>query len=168
MTIKVGEALPEGNLFESPDFDAATGCPLKPLALSVPEISRGKKIVIFGVPGAFTPLCSAQHLPGYVKHYDQFAAKGVDEIWCMAANDGFVMAAWGKDQKAGGKVRMMGDGSAEYTKQLGLEMDLTAKGMGMRCQRFAMVVSNGIVQHIAVEEPSKFEVSNAEAILAKL
>lgn len=168
MAIKTGDPLPQGNLYESPDFDPATGCPLKPLALSVPEITQGRKIVIFGVPGAFTPLCSAQHLPGYIKLYDQFRAKGVDEIWCMAANDGFVMAAWGKDQKAGGKVRMMGDGSAEYTKLLGLEMDLTAKGMGMRCQRFAMIVDNGKVSYIGVEESGKFEVSNAETVLGKV
>lgn len=168
MTIKVGDSLPQGNLYESPDFDAATGCPLKPVALSVPEITQGKKVVIFGVPGAFTPLCSAQHLPGYLKLYDQFKVKGVDEIWCMATNDGFVMAAWGKDQQAGGKVRMMGDGSAEYTRLLGLEMDLTAKGMGMRCQRFALIADNGTVTHVAVEESGKFEVSNAESILAKV
>ncbi len=168
MTIRVGEHLPEGTLSESPDFDESTGCPLKPQALSVGELAKGKKIVIFGLPGAFTPACSAQHLPGYVAHYDALKAKGVDEIWCMAVNDGFVMAAWGRERHVGGKVRMMADGSAEYTGKLGLEMDLTAKGMGMRCQRFALIVDDGVVEHVAVEAPSKLEVSNAEAILARL
>ena len=168
MTIKVGDRLPQGTLSESTEFDPATGCPMKPQSLEVGDLVKGKKIVIFGLPGAFTPTCSAQHLPGYVANFDQLKAKGVDEIWCMAVNDGFVMASWGREQKAGGKVRMMADGSADYAKKLGLEFDLTAKGMGMRCQRFAMVVDDGVVQRLAVEAPGKFEVSSAEAVLAKL
>ena len=168
MTIQVGNRLPEGALSESTEFDSATGCPMKPQALEVGDLVKGKKIVIFGVPGAFTPTCSAQHLPGYVANFDKLKAKGVDEIWCMAVNDGFVMAEWGRERKAGGKVRMMADGSADYTKKLGLEFDLTAKGMGMRCQRFAMIVEDGVVKHLAVEAPGKFEVSSAEAILMKL
>ena len=168
MTIQVGEHLPEGTLSESTDFDTATGCPMKPQALSVTDLAKGKKIVIFGLPGAFTPTCSAQHVPGYVAHHDALKAKGVDEVWCMAVNDGFVMAAWGRDLKVDGKVRMMADGSAEYARKLGLEFDLVAKGMGVRCQRFAMIVDDGVVTHIAVEGPSKFEVSNAESILAQL
>ena len=168
MTIKIGDRLPEGTLSESTEFDAANGCPMKPQTLEVGDLVKGKKIVIFGLPGAFTPTCSAQHVPGYVANFDKLKAKGVDEIWCMAVNDGFVMAAWGQDLKAGGKVRMMADGSADYTKKLGLEFDLTAKGMGVRCQRFAMVVDNGVVTQLAVEAPGKFEVSGAEAILAKL
>ena len=168
MTIKVGERLPEGTLTECTEFDPATSCPMNPQALPVADLVKGKKIVIFAVPGAFTPTCSIKHLPGYVEHYDQFKAKGVDEIWCMAVNDGFVMAAWGRDQKAGGKVRMMADGSADYVKKLGLERDLTPNGMGFRSQRFAMIVEDGVVRHLGVEAPSKFEVSNAEAILANL
>ncbi len=168
MTIQVGEHLPEGTLSESNAFDESTGCPLKPQALSVGDEAKGKKIVIFGLPGAFTPTCSAQHLPGYVEQHDALKAKGVDDIWCMAVNDGFVMAAWGRERGAGGKVRMMADGSAEYSRKLGLEFDLAAKGMGMRCQRFAMIVDDGVVKHIAVEAPGKFEASSAEAVLARL
>jgi peroxiredoxin len=141
---------------------------MKPQALAVGDLVKGKTIVLFGVPGAFTPLCSAQHLPGFITHYDQFKAKGVDEIWCMAVNDGFVMASWGREQKADGKVRMMADGSAHYAKALGVEPDLTEKGMGMRCQRFALVAKDGVVTYVGVEAPGKFEVSNAEAVLANV
>jgi peroxiredoxin len=168
MTIQVGERLPEGTLSESTEFDAATGCPMRPRTLDVGDLVKGKKIVIFGLPGAFTPTCSAQHLPGYIENFEPLQAKGVDEIWCLAVNDAFVMAAWGREQKAGGKVRMMADGSADYTRKLGLEFDLTAKGMGLRCQRFAMVVDDGVVKHLAVEAGGKFEVSSAEAVLANL
>jgi peroxiredoxin len=168
MTIQVGDRLPEGTLFESTEFDAATGCAMKPQSLSVDELAQGKRIVIFGVPGAFTPLCSAQHLPGFVDHFDALKGKGVDEIWCLAVNDGFVMAAWGRERKAGGKVRMLADGSAEYIKKLGLERDLTSGGMGIRSQRFAMIVDDGVVRYLGVEAPGKFEVSNAETVLAQL
>jgi peroxiredoxin len=166
--IAAGQNLPAGKLMESTEFDASTGCPMPPKEVDVLEAAKGKKIVIFGLPGAFTPTCSAKHLPGYVQHYDALKAKGVSEIWCLATNDAFVMAAWGRDQKAGGKVRMLADGSVAYTKALGLELDLTARGMGVRTNRFAMIVDNGVVKHVAVEEPGKFEVSSAEAILAKL
>ncbi len=168
MAIQVGDRLPEGTLTECTQFDDATDCPMSPQAQAVGELAKGKKIVVFGVPGAFTPTCSAKHLPGYVENYDKLKAKGVDEVWCMAVNDAFVMAAWGKDRHADGKVRMLADGSALYSKQLGLDQDLTAKGMGVRCLRFAMIVDDGVVKHVAVEAPSKFEVSNAEAILEKL
>lgn len=168
MTIQVGDRLPEGTLFESTEFDPATGCPTKPQSLSVEDLTKGKRIVIFGVPGAFTPLCSAQHLPGFVDHFDVLKAKGVDEIWCLAVNDGFVMAAWGRERKADGKVRMLADGSADYIKKLGLDRDLTAGGMGIRSQRFAMIVEDGVVRYIGVEAPGKFEVSNAETVLAHL
>ena len=123
---------------------------------------------VFGLPGAFTPTCSAQHVPSYIEHYDELKAKGVDEIWCLAVNDAFVMGAWGREQKAAGKVRMMADGSADYTRKLGLELDLTARGMGVRCQRFAMVVDNGVVKSLAIEAPGKFEVSSAQAVLKTL
>ncbi|MCL4135775.1 UNVERIFIED_CONTAM: hypothetical protein GTU68_057666 [Idotea baltica] len=131
-------------------------------------MSKGKKIVIFGVPGAFTPLCSAQHLPGFVSLADSIKAKGVDDIWCLSVNDAFVMAAWGRDNQADGKVRMMADGSAAYTKALGLDRDLTAGGMGVRCFRFAMIVDNGVVSYIGVEGSGEFGVSKAETILEKL
>lgn len=168
MTIQVGDQLPEGTLTECTEFDPAHGCPMNPQPRSVRELAQDKKIVIFGLPGAFTPTCSAKHLPGYIHNYDALKSRGIDEVWCVAVNDGFVMAAWGREQKAEGKVRMLADGSADYTRKLGLELDLVAKGMGVRCQRFAMVVEDGVVSHVAVEAPSKFEVSNAEAILASL
>ena len=168
MTIQVGEHLPAGTLMESVEFDAANGCPLPPQKQDVLALTRAKKIVIFGVPGAFTPLCSAQHLPGYVQQFDALKAKGVDEVWCMAVNDAFVMASWGREQKATGRVRMMADGSAEYARALGLERDLTAGGMGVRCFRFGMIVDDGVVKYLGVEASGKFEVSNVEAILARL
>ena len=168
MTIKSGDRLPEGKLTEATEFDSVAGCPLNPQDISVTEATKGKKVVVFGVPGAYTPTCSAKHVPGFVANYDKLKAKGVDEIWCVAVNDAFVMGAWGRGQKATAKVRMLGDGSAEYTKKLGLELDLSARGLGLRMQRFAMIVENGVVKHIAVEAPGKFEVSSAEAILAKL
>jgi len=168
MTIKAGDPLPEGKLTEATEFDTVAGCPMNPQDISVTDAAKGKKIVIFGVPGAYTPTCSAKHVPGFVANHEKLKSKGVDEIWCVAVNDAFVMGAWGREQKAAGKVRMLGDGSAEYTKKLGLELDLTARGLGMRMQRFAMIVQNGIVKDIAIEAPGKFEVSSAEAILAKL
>jgi peroxiredoxin len=168
MTIKVGDTLPEGKLIECAEFDPANGCPINPQTLNVPDLVKGKKIVIFGLPGAFTPTCSLKHLPGYIEHFDRLKAKGVDEIWCMAVNDHFVMAAWGREQNAAGKVRMMADGSAEYARALGLDRDLNANGMGIRCQRFAMIVDDGVVKYLGVEASGKFEVSNAEAVLAQL
>jgi glutaredoxin/glutathione-dependent peroxiredoxin len=168
MSIKVGDRLPEGTLTEITEFDPENGCPIGPKPLAVEDLAKAKKIVLFAVPGAFTPTCSAKHLPGYVALYEAFKAKGVGEIWCLAVNDAFVMAAWGRQQQAGGKVRMLADGSADYTRKLGLELDLTAKGMGVRAQRFALIAEDGVVTEVAVEAPSKFEVSSAEAILAKL
>ena len=125
-------------------------------------------MVLFAVPGAFTPTCSAKHLPGFVQHADAFKAKGVDTIVCMAVNDAFVMGAWGKDQGVGDKVTMLADGSAAFTKALGLELDLMARGMGVRSQRIALVAEDGKVTHLAVEAPGGFDVSRAEAILAAL
>jgi len=168
MTIKAGDKLPEGKLTETTEFDTAAGCPMGPQEIDVVQATKGKKVVIFGVPGAYTPTCSAKHVPGFVSNYDKLKSKGVDEVWCIAVNDAFVMGAWGREQKAAGKVRMLGDGSAEYTKKLGLELDLTARGLGMRMQRFAMIVQDGVVKDIAVEAAGKFEVSAAEAVLAKL
>ena len=168
MTIQAGETLPEGRLIECNEFDPANGCPINPQTLEVLPLVKDKTIVIFGLPGAFTPTCSLKHLPGYVEQYDALKAKGVDEVWCVAVNDHFVMAAWGREQQAAGKVRMMADGSADYVKKLGLDRDLTPNGMGIRCQRFGMIVKNGVVKYLGVEASGKFEVSNVEAVLAQL
>jgi peroxiredoxin len=167
MTIKVGDRLPDGQLQEFIEVETA-GCSLGPNTFNVADLVKGRKIVIFGLPGAYTPTCSAKHVPSYLQHYDALKAKGVDEIWCMAVNDAFVMGAWGRDQKAGGKVRMMADGSAEYSKKLGLELDLVARGMGVRCQRFSMLVDDGVVKSLNVEGPGKYEVSDAETMLKQL
>jgi len=168
MTIKVGDKLPDGKLSESTEFDSAAGCPINPKDISVAESAKGKKLVVFALPGAYTPTCSAKHVPSFVKNYGQLKAKGVDEIWCVATNDAFVMAAWGRDQKADGKIRMLGDGSCEWTRKLGLELDLTARNMGVRSQRYSMLVENGVVKKLNVEAPGKFEVSGAETILTQL
>jgi peroxiredoxin len=165
MTIKVGDRLPDGQLQEFIDVETE-GCPLGPNTFSVGEITKGKKIVIFGLPGAFTPTCSAKHVPGYVEKYEALKSKGVDEVWCLSVNDAFVMGAWGRDQKTGSKVRMMADGSGEFTKKLGLEVELP--GMGLRCRRFSMFVDNGVVKSLNLEEPRKFEVSDAATMLKQV
>lgn len=166
MTIQIGDKIPDATLTESTEFGEA--CPVAPQKISVAEATAGKKIVIFGLPGAYTPTCSAQHVPGYVKSLDDLKKKGIDEVWCVSVNDGFVMAAWGRDQKAIGKVRMLGDGSAELAKKLGLELDLTAGGMGLRMKRFSMLVDNGVVKQLNIEAPGKFEVSGADTMLKQL
>lgn len=165
--IKIGDQLPDGTLTEFIETETA-GCTIGPNVFKVADLVKGKKIAIFGLPGAFTPTCSAKHVPGYVANYDKLKAKGVDEIWCIAVNDAFVMDAWGRDQKAIGKVRMMADGSAEYTLKLGVELDLTARGMGLRMNRFSMLVDNGTVKQLNVEGPGKFEVSDAETMLKQV
>jgi peroxiredoxin len=167
MTIQVGEQLPEGKLQEYIEVETA-GCTIGPNTFAVRDLVRGKKIAVFGLPGAFTPTCSAQHVPGYVQEADALKAKGVDEIWCLSVNDAFVMGAWGRDQKVGGKIRMMADGSAAYTRALGLELDLTKGGLGMRCQRFSMLVDDGVVKKLNIEAPGKFEVSDARTLLHQL
>ena len=139
-----------------------------PGAMSTDELFAGKKVVLVSVPGAFTPTCSAQHLPGFLEHGDAIAAKGIDTVACMAVNDVFVMNAWGKDQGVGDKVVMLADGNGEYAAALGLEMDGSAFGMGTRGQRFAIVVDDGTATHVAVEAPGQFEVSKAESVLAAL
>jgi peroxiredoxin len=167
MTIKVGDRLPAGTLQEFYDV-AKDGCAVGPNPVSIESLTRGKKVALFGRPGAFTPTCSAKHVPSYLEHYDQLKAKGVDTIACMSVNDAFVMGAWGRDQHADGKVRMLADGSADYTKALGLELDLTARGMGVRCQRFSMLVDDGVVKTLNIEGPGKFEVSGGDTILKQL
>ena len=139
-----------------------------PSSLSTDELFSGKRVVLVSVPGAFTPTCSMNHLPGYVDHADEFVARGVDTIACMAVNDVFVMSAWGKDRAVGDKVLMLADGNGDYSRALGLELDGTGFGKGMRGQRFAIVVDDGVATHVAVEAPAQFEVSKAEAVLEVL
>jgi glutaredoxin/glutathione-dependent peroxiredoxin len=167
MTIKVGDRLPAGTLSEYIEVETA-GCALGPNEFKVEDLTKGKKVVIFGLPGAFTPTCSAKHVPSYLANLDKLKAKGVDEVVCLSVNDAFVMGAWARDQKSVGKIRMMGDGSATYTKALGLELDLTAKGLGVRCQRFSMLVDDGVVKTLNIEGPGKFEVSDGETMLKQL
>ena len=167
MTIQIGDRLPEGQLSEFIETETE-GCTLGPNTFNVSDLVKGKKIAIFGLPGAYTPTCSAKHVPGYLQNNDQLKKKGVSEIWCVATNDAFVMAHWGRDQKALGKVRFLGDGSAAWTKALGLELDLNARGMGVRMNRFSMLVDNGVVKQLNVEAPGKFEVSDGGTMLKQL
>ena len=164
--LKVGDKLPSGNLQEFVEIEG-NGCAIGPNGFDIEKATAGKKIAVFALPGAYTPTCSAQHVPGYVKHADDLKAAGVDEIWCVAVNDAFVMGAWGRDQHTTGKVRMMADGSAEFTKSTGLTLDLTGRGMGLRSQRYSMLVVDGVVKTLNVEAPGKFEVSGAETMLAQ-
>ena len=162
--IKVGDKLPEGKLQEFIEVEG-NGCSVGPNTFDVLELAKAKTIAIFGLPGAFTPTCSAKHVPSYLSNYDALKAKGIDEIWCVSVNDPFVMGAWAREQKATGKVRMMADGSADYTKKLGLELDLVARGMGVRMMRFSMLVKDGVVKTLNVEAPNKFAVSGGDTML---
>ena len=164
--IKVGDTLPSATLMEYSDVEGE-GCSIGPNPVDVAKASAGKTIALFALPGAFTPTCSAKHVPGYVEHQAALKAAGVDEIWCVSVNDAFVMGAWARDQKSVGKVRMLGDGSAEFTKAVGLTLDLTARGMGVRSNRYSMLVKNGKVVTLNVEGPGKFEVSDAATMLAQ-
>ena len=166
MTIQIGDRLPAGTLSEFIETETA-GCSLGPNTFEVSELAKGKKIVIFGLPGAFTPTCSAKHVPGYVQHADALKAKGVDEIWCISVNDAFVMGAWGRDHKSTGIVRMMADGNVSFTQALGLDADFSKHGMGTRSQRYSMVVEDGVVTQLNVEQGG-FDVSSAEKMLAQL
>lgn len=166
MPIKPNDQIPDATLTESTKFGDA--CPLAPDPVHVRESLKGKKVVIFGLPGAFTPTCSAQHVPGYLKNLDALKAKGVDEVWCVSVNDGFVMAAWAKETHALGKLRMLGDGSADFAKKLDLALDLTGAGMGMRMQRFSLLVDDGVVKQVNVEPGKGFGVSSAETMLSQL
>lgn len=159
-TIKVGDTIPSMKLMAA----TADG----PREVATDDLFRGKKVVMFAVPGAFTPTCSAKHLPGFIQNIDALHAKGVDTIVCMAVNDPFVLAAWAKDQGVGDRIVMLSDGSGNFTKALGLELDLVARGLGVRAQRFALIAEDGRVVHLAVEQPGDFDVSRAEAILAAL
>jgi peroxiredoxin len=164
MTINVGDRLPEGTLQEFIEVEG-NGCSIGPNTFKVEDLVKGKKIAIFALPGAFTPTCSAKHVPSYLQNLDALKAKGVSEIWCVSVNDAFVMAHWGQDQKAMGKIRFLADGSAAWAKALGLELDLNARGMGMRMNRFSMLVDNGVVKTVNLEGPGKFEVSDGATML---
>ena len=167
MAIQAGQALPNVTLYEFIE-DETPGCSIGPNAFQVSDLVRGKTIVIFGLPGAYTPTCSAKHVPGFVTHADALRAKGVDEVWCVSVNDAFVMGAWGRELGTKGKVRMFGDGNAEFSKAIDLTLDLTGRGLGVRSNRYAMVVKDGVVQSVSVEAAGQFEVSSAEAVLASL
>jgi peroxiredoxin len=164
--LKVGDKLPAGTLQEFVEVEG-NGCSLGPNSFDVEKSTAGKKIAIFGLPGAFTPTCSAKHVPGYVEKADDLKAAGVDEVWCVSVNDPFVMGAWGREQNTAGKVRMMADGSAAFANATGLTMDLTSRGMGVRSQRYSMLVDDGVVKALNVEAPGKFEVSDADTLLAQ-
>ena len=143
------------------------GCSIGPNAVDVAKATAGKTIALFALPGAFTPTCSAKHLPPYVEQFDAFKAAGVDEIWCVSVNDAFVMGAWARDQKTGGKIRMLADGSAAFAQATGLTLDLSARGMGLRSNRYSMLVKDGKVACLNVEAPGKFEVSDAGTLLSQ-
>ena len=166
MAIKVGDKLPGGTLWELIE-EETPGCTIGPNAFKVEDLSAKKRIAIFGLPGAFTPTCSAKHLPGFVQLAGKFKDKKVDEIWCLSVNDAFVMGAWGKDQHCAGKVRMLADGNGEFTKALGLELDASGFGMGKRSKRYAMIVKDGTVEQVLVDE-SGLKESSAENVLSKL
>lgn len=165
MTIQLGDTIPDSTLRESTEM--GTACPLPPGPVSVAEASKGKRIAIFALPGAYTATCSEEHLPGYVTRADALKAAGVDEIWCIAANDGYVMAAWGKDHEALGKIRMLGD-AVDFADKLGLTVDLGFVGMGIRTQRFSMFVEDGVVKQLNVEKPQEFTVSDADTLLSQI
>jgi peroxiredoxin len=164
MTIQIGDRIPDATLYESTEMGPV--CPVSAQPVNVAEATKGKRIVIFGLPGAFTPTCSEKHVPGYVEKHDALKAKKVDEIWCVSVNDGYVMAAWGEKEHVGGKVRMLGDGEGELAKKLGL--DRTIPGMGTRMKRFSLFVDDGVVKQVNVEASGKFEVSDAQTMLNQL
>ena len=164
--IKVGDALPAVKLMEYVEVEG-NGCSIGPNPVELPQAAAGKTIALFAVPGAFTPTCSAKHLPGYIEQAEAFKAAGVNEIWCVSVNDAFVMGAWGREQNATGKVRMIADGDAAFAKATGLTLDLNGKGLGLRSNRYSMLVKDGKVVSLNVEGPGKFEVSDAATLLAQ-
>ena len=165
--IKVGDTLPAATLMEYSEFEGE-GCSIGPNPVAVDKATAGKTIALFALPGAFTPTCSAKHVPGYVEQAEAFKAAGVDEIWCVAVNDAFVMGAWAREQHTAGKVRMLADGDATFTKATGLTLDLTGKGLGLRSNRYSMLVKDGKVVQLNNEAPGKFEVSDAATLLAQV
>ena len=167
MPIQVGQRVPDGTLSEFIEQETP-GCVLGPNTFEVSKLVAGKRIALFGLPGAFTPTCSAKHVPSYLRYAAELKARGVDEIWCVSVNDAFVMGAWGREEKTGGTIRMLGDGSARVHSALGLDQDLTPRGMGIRSQRYSMLLDDGVVKSLHVEAPGKFEVSDAETMLKDL
>ena len=165
--IKIGDTLPATTLMEYVEVEG-NGCSIGPNPVKVAEASAGKTIAVFAVPGAFTPTCSAQHLPGFLEKAAEFKAAGVDEIWGLAVNDAFVMGAWGREQNAAGKIRMLADGDAAFAQATGLTLDLNGKGLGLRSTRYSMLVKDGKVVQLNNEAPGKFEVSNAATLLAQV
>ncbi|WP_114968157.1 peroxiredoxin [Rhodoferax ferrireducens] len=164
--IKVGDSLPAATLLEFSEVEGE-GCSIGPNPVDVLQASAGKTVALFALPGAFTPTCSAKHVPGYVEKFAELKAAGVDEIWCVSVNDAFVMGAWAREQKSAGKVRMLADGDAVFTKATGLTLDLTGKGLGLRSNRYSMLVKDGKVASLNIEGPGKFEVSDAATLLAQ-
>ena len=164
--IKVGDSLPASTLMEFSEVEGG-GCSLGPNPVDVTKATAGKTIALFGLPGAFTPTCSAKHVPGYMEKQAELKAAGVDEIWCVSVNDAFVMGAWARDQKSAGKVRMLADGDAAFAKATGLTLDLTGTGLGLRSNRYSMLVKDGKVASLNIEGPGKFEVSDAATLLAQ-
>ena len=164
--IQVGDKLPAVTLMEFNEVEGE-GCSLGPNPVDVAQASAGKTIALFAVPGAFTPTCSAKHVPGYVEQAEAFKAAGVDEIWCLSVNDAFVMGAWARDQQTAGKVRMLADGDAVFAQATGLTLDLNGKGLGLRSNRYSMLVKDGVVQTLNVEGPGQFAVSDAGTLLAQ-
>lgn len=160
MSIKVGERIPDVTVYVMSDQG--------PQAVKTGELFKGKKVALFALPGAFTPTCSAKHLPGYIEKFDDLRGKGVDAIACLSVNDAFVMGAWGKQQNTGEKVMMLADGSGELTKAIGMEFDLSARGLGVRSQRYSMLVEDGVVKQLNLEKPGAFEVSDANTLLAQI
>lgn len=164
--IKVGDTLPAVTLMEFSEVEGG-GCSIGPNPVEVATASAGKTIALFALPGAFTPTCSAQHVPGYVEKFAELKDAGIDEIWCISVNDAFVMGAWAREQKTAGKVRMLADGDAAFTKATGLTLDLTGKGLGLRSNRYSMLVKDGKVVTLNIEAPGKFEVSGATTMLTQ-
>lgn len=167
MTIKVGDRVPDATLTEFIETETE-GCKLGPNGFKVADLTKGKTIALFVVPGAFTPTCSNKHLPGYLELSDKLKAKGVDEVWCVSVNDPFVMGAWGRDQGVAGRVRMLADGSAEWTRKLGLDLDLSGHGLGVRSRRFSAILKDGVVKHLNLEEGTTLKVSDAATLLGQL
>jgi peroxiredoxin len=164
--IKVGDKLPAATVQEYSEVEGE-GCSIGPNPVDVQKAAAGKTIAVFALPGAFTPTCSAKHVPGYVENAAALKAAGVDEIWCLSVNDAFVMGAWAREQKTAGKVRMLGDGSAVFANAVDLTLDLQARGMGIRSNRYSMLVKDGVVKTLNVEAPGKFEVSDATTMLGQ-
>jgi peroxiredoxin len=164
--IQIGDTLPDTTLMEFNEVEG-NGCSLGPNPVQVGAACAGKIIALFAVPGAFTPTCSAKHVPGFMEKAAEFKAAGVDEIWCLAVNDAFVMGAWARDQKTGGVIRMLADGDAAFAKATGLTLDLHGKGLGLRSNRYSMLIKDGKVVQLNIEGPGKFEVSDAATLLAQ-